>query len=168
MTLLVLRQAEDSAPSISNSRACVYRETTFNTWQCGWAQLLLLSEGHTCFIIKKKKKEKDSIWVLFLNGQPIFKVASVVNAYWNKKYPKRAFPLLSTSPLFPSSVPDTSPFLPHCIATSYLLLIAEKLKINMLLMHFPLSIKSSYQVGRVTEQQIAHYFVEVVGCAILK
>lgn len=35
-------------------------------------------------------------------------------------------------------------------------------------MHFPFSIKSSYYVGRVTEQQIAHYFVEVVGHTIHK
>jgi len=35
-------------------------------------------------------------------------------------------------------------------------------------MHFPFSTKSLYQVGRVTERQIAQYFVEVVGCAILK
>lgn len=153
-----------------NNRACKYHETTFS-------RTVLLSlvpvpfriaHLNFCFIIKKKKK-KDSIWVLFLNGQHIFKAASVANTYWNKKNPNRAFPFLSkTSALFPSSVKVISLFLPQCIAKSYLLLIAEKLKISTLLMGFPFSMKSPYQVGRVTEQQIAHYFVEVVGGAILK
>lgn len=60
------------------------------------------------------------------------------------------------------------PFLSPSIAMSCLLPRGVKLKINALLMPFSFSIKLPNQEGRDREQQIAQYFVEVVGHLILQ
>lgn len=96
-------------------------------------------------------------------------MARVTNTYWNKKIPRPAFALPRTSsPCSHQDRVQLLPLLPPCVAMSCLVPRGAKLKINVLLMPFAFFTTLSHQEGRGREQQIAQYFVEVVGYPIFQ